>query len=131
MKNQFVSFEIAKQLKDLGFDKPCLFMYDKCEMFSTNLNSNQRFSGVNYNSSGYCCSAPLYQQVEEWLTKKYDIIIFITPIKRYLYVRQYSFMWEIFEFPELSDANENNCGYTTALEARKQAILAAIKFIKK
>ena len=27
MKNQFVSFEIAEKLKELGFDEPCFYQY--------------------------------------------------------------------------------------------------------
>lgn len=72
MKNFFVPYEIASKLKEIGFEVPCLACYDKLNMLAT---YSTLFEPKNYNSSGYCCSAPTYQQVVDWLREVKNIHI--------------------------------------------------------
>ena len=75
MEKEFVSYEIALKLKELGFNEPCLTYYYE-------LNSNLRTHlGVDINNAwtysgntnfGFTL-APLYQQVFKWLRNKYGI----------------------------------------------------------
>jgi hypothetical protein len=65
MNKEFVSYEMALALKQLGFDEPCLRYYD---YFSKLVES-----GV------YECKAPLYQQVFTWFREKYDLDSYIKP----------------------------------------------------
>ena len=66
MKKYVVPHGIASLLKTKGFKESCLFMYDKLHMFSSNISDGREFEGMNYNTSGYCCSAPFWDQVIEW-----------------------------------------------------------------
>ena len=75
MEKEFVSYEIALKLKELGFNEPCFTYY-------CNINGNIRTGIVVsiYNAWTYAGTkklettlAPLYQQVFKWLRNKYDI----------------------------------------------------------
>jgi hypothetical protein len=75
MEKEFVSYEIALKLKELGFDEPCFTYYH-------NINGNIR-TGIEvhiHNAWTYAGTkklettlAPLHQQVFRWLRNKYDI----------------------------------------------------------
>lgn len=68
-----VSFELAKLLKEKGFDRPTLLCYDKCDMLSSYVENV--FEPKNYNTSGYVKSAPTIAEVVMWLYKKHGIWI--------------------------------------------------------
>ncbi len=71
IKDLVVPIEIAKQLKEKGFDIPCITCYDKCDMLST--YSKDIFNPIDYSKDAYCVSAPLYDQVLEWLREVHKI----------------------------------------------------------
>jgi len=79
MKTEYVSYEIAKQLKKLGFDEPSIVAYDEVTMACTMTGSP--FKLLNYNSPSGCgyVSAPLWQQAREWIAKVHDLDIIIEP----------------------------------------------------
>ena len=75
MKKEFVPYEQALELKELGFDEPCLFGFDNCStpMRCSDLRTNeQKFNGVNYNSSTYT-SQPTFSQAFRWFREKYKV----------------------------------------------------------
>ena len=95
MEKEFVSYEIALKLKELGFDEPCLTYY-------YNISGNIR-TGIEvhiHNAWTYAGTkklattlVPLYQQVFKWLRNKYDIDFSInTTYSRYNEntIKQYS-----------------------------------------
>lgn len=70
---EFVSFEIAKKLKDLGFDESSLFFYreddeDKC-VHCVDINKPL----THYNGA---IIAPTISQVLKWLRKEKEIMVF-------------------------------------------------------
>jgi len=77
MKDQYVPYNVAKRLKDLGFEEPCIFAYDEVPMACT--MSESPFEPLNYNSpsGGGYVSAPLWQQVTAWLRDKKQINIYV------------------------------------------------------
>ena len=85
IQNQFCNYEIALKLKELGFNEKCIFAFDNCQMRCSDLRTNeQKFSGVNYNSSSYV-SQPLWQQVWSFLDDNGVIIgiIFVDNVFKY------------------------------------------------
>ena len=78
MKNKdFIPYQESLELKKLGFDEPCFFAFDNCStpMRCSDLRtSEQKFNGVNYNSSSYT-SQPAYPQAFRWFREKYNIRI--------------------------------------------------------
>ena len=79
MNKEFVPYELAVKLKELGFDEPCLFAFDNCStpMRCSDLRTNeQKFNGVNYNSSTYT-SQPTFSQAFRWFMEKYGYLSYI------------------------------------------------------
>ncbi len=63
MKDQFVTYEIAVKLKELGFDKRCIAGYS--------VEKSLRIGEVSFQSEidGFCL-APLWQQAIDWIYSK-------------------------------------------------------------
>ena len=70
MEKLFLPYELALEIKTLGFDKPCLFDYNRWNTVRLN---DSYFNYVNYNAGEFMVSAPLFQQVFKWFRDKYDL----------------------------------------------------------
>ena len=73
MKKEFVPYELALELKELGFDEECWFYYQH--------NSELRISLSflhNKFSNQMQCSSPLWQQVFDWFRNVMLLDNFIT-----------------------------------------------------
>lgn len=66
MKDQFADYETSKMLKELGFDKPCFAYYDSRRILEIR-DYPDRESRGNWKIELPPCTAPLWQQVKEWL----------------------------------------------------------------
>lgn len=128
MKEQYVPYPIAVEMKALGFDEECYAYYDKdgeayefeyYDMDRTNSTLQSDYGGDKD------CTAPLWQQALEWLDSKG---IFIDTI----YHKSRKFAAFVM----------NECGisitdallfklYKSRSEAQEAAILEALKYIKK
>jgi hypothetical protein len=79
MEKEFVPYEQALALKELGFNEECLSTYTwdgfKYDVL-THISENQAVikSRLNINNDKYTCSAPLYQQAFRWFREKYNFI---------------------------------------------------------
>ena len=71
MEKEFVPYELAVKLKELGFNEPCLTCYDKLEMIAS--HSKNVFDYKNYNTSGYMVSRPKLSQAFKWFREKHDL----------------------------------------------------------
>ncbi len=70
--NEFIPYEQALALKELGFDEFCLAKYQKLSEtanYQLQLLQKER----NCNRLDTAISAPLYQQVFRWFREKYQI----------------------------------------------------------
>lgn len=113
MKDQFVDYETAKMLKELGFDEKCFAWYiiqektiviEKCET----------------NTIGVLKS-PLWQQVEQWLWEAHKIRFIIEGCSCFcLYVCD-SEQREIY-----SDRSEK---FLSPITAKNEGIKAAVKYL--
>jgi hypothetical protein len=82
MNNEFVPYDIALAMKELGFDEKCYGYYtehkeyfyfdvdDLSSAYTKNMN-NQIVNSVD----DLECTAPLYQQAFRWFREKYDLHI--------------------------------------------------------
>ena len=69
MNNDFIPYEQALELKGLGFDEPCIALYnEECKTLHLSLNL--------VNKKPYFC-APLYQQAFRWFREKHGLRHFI------------------------------------------------------
>jgi hypothetical protein len=90
MDREFIPYDIALELKELGFDEPCMYAwcitpehrveYDGKISLKTDGNpfgqfyKGKSFNGnYNPNKNRIQCSAPLYQQAFRWLYQKNNI----------------------------------------------------------
>lgn len=76
IKEDYVSFEVARLLKEKGFDEPCHLGYNKNgEYFPTNNRSNSQI--VQPDFCFICC--PTLQMAMKWLRKVYNLCLFVIP----------------------------------------------------
>jgi hypothetical protein len=69
MKQEFVSYQLALELKQLGFDEPCLAFYNGKFLDSTQYD----FDNCSMKDIGQCLLAPTYSQAFRWFREKYNI----------------------------------------------------------
>lgn len=138
MKNQFVPYNIALKLKELGFDEECFDYYvPKGKAISDIFNNN--FELKKYNSEtnhiyGYVglVSRPLWQQAIDWFREKHNLHI-------QLHYNTQAITWEyrvymLNEFIHYSPHNKvyfnTEAIYKTYYDSLTAAILKAINLIK-
>jgi hypothetical protein len=68
MEKEFIPYEQALALKELGFDEPCIKYYWTDGMFTKTYESP-----FNHNKRDNLISAPLYQQAFRWFREKHNI----------------------------------------------------------
>jgi hypothetical protein len=79
MNNEFISYEQALALKELGFNEPCFAHFVKYyNEIKCILDSDDFDQWWTNNSDNLECKAPLYQQVFRWFREKYRINPIIT-----------------------------------------------------
>lgn len=131
MKSQFVTYEIALALKELGFDEDCLAIYrDSFDDFGVTLISKGIEIKGTQSKTIYCsfndtmiCLAPLWQQAIDWFNDKYGIFITLA-----LVANGYGFY--IHKNYNTTNKGENYGFHPTLHKAREEAILKAIELIK-
>jgi hypothetical protein len=72
IEKEFVPYEQALALKELGFDEPCLNLYhkDTRQIMYNPIDNVVMIKIDNHNKTNHC-SAPLYQQAFRWFREKY------------------------------------------------------------
>jgi len=71
MNKEFIPYEIALGLKELGFDEPCLASWN---FYTKELNYNSQPSIF---TSEDVIQLPLYQQAFRWFREKYNLQVYI------------------------------------------------------
>jgi hypothetical protein len=77
MENEFIPYEQALELKELGFDEPCfgkIYADGGSEQLSYPYKNSDQIGKVT------SCSAPLYQQVFKWFREKHSLFHSINPL---------------------------------------------------
>ena len=125
MKEQFVTYEIAFALKELGFDERCLGHFD---IQSKVLYVGDTEMNVSVLSE-ILLPAPLWQQVIDWFREKHKIDIYPEPTYS---LTEYSFKVITVHGKSKKQEYWDGMGktYNTYQEAREAAILEAIKIVK-
>ena len=116
MEKQFVTYEIALKLKDLGFNEDCLAFTDDKSLFLGDV--------AEYIKP--CIKVPLWQQVIDWLREEYNIHIYID-----FYDDLYGFAIKLNNETFYNRYGSFEPGFKTYEEARENAILKAIELIIK
>ena len=136
MKNQFVTYEIALKLKELGFDEKCLKLWEHTDFYTVLVNPEEFKKVV---SEKYC-NAPLWQQVIDWFLNQYNIWIIVDTslIKFYkndeLQPSKFQFVIEDLNNRDadyMFHSADEELFYFDYKHAREQAILKAIELCHK
>ena len=122
MEKEFIPYEQALALKELGFDEPCFGYYN-------NLGSQQFILSLrnlkedNNDSIDYF-SAPLYQQAFRWFREKYNIdgFIRIEPLNE-----KYGF---VIYNREKDNFKEFSTDYTKTEDAEFECLIKLIEIVK-
>jgi hypothetical protein len=108
----YVSFEIAKLLKEKGFAENCLMRYNKVgDLVEEAYKFNWNFQTIDY-------SAPTLQMAMKWLLKKYNIFICILFLEE---SNGFGYTIENIVKKEYITTSKND-GYSTYEETAEEAI---------
>ena len=82
MNKEFVPYELAVKLKEIGFDEPCL---DKYDPRFEKLSSNMETWSNEYYPENLMTPAPLYQQAFRWFRENHDLNYVIVKAESWFY----------------------------------------------
>lgn len=119
---EFVPYQQALALKELGFDEPCFKKYIAGCLWS-NPTTPETYQKIHPNSSD--CSAPLYQQAFRWFREKYNLL----GIVGYCDDNSGKFMSVIDKIN--SDIDYDMKGKDTYEEAELACLIKLIEIVKK
>jgi hypothetical protein len=126
MKEQLVSFQVAKLAKEKYFEEPCIFWYDNNEklhnhqesgIFNTSALIDKNRGAIGLNNE---CNIPTQSLLQQWLREVHNLHIEIS--RTYttgLYVYQY-----------FIDTENQLFGFQTYEEALEKGLEEALKLIK-
>lgn len=137
MKDLFVTYEMALLLKEKGFNESCLqfFKEIKGEMYLSD-NDGENSIGLKitspfYNFDGFplcdtqIVSAPIYQQVLDWLDDKHKTRIIFSTCKT-----SGKYRYDIVQFIDDKWTGDYNLiSFFDRIEMRNKAIQEALKLI--
>ena len=73
MEKEFIPFELAVKLKELGFDEKCLGYYIKNSSLWCNWLDVKFNDDPSNDKEDFVADAPLYQQAFRWFREKYKL----------------------------------------------------------
>jgi hypothetical protein len=110
MMNEFIPYEVALEIKQLGFNEPCFCVYNREKQlrFNNLHNPQDRNKGVKLTSNNGRYPAPTYSQAFKFFREKYNLVHEISWGK---YKGGVSFDYDIFSLvlptdDELGDEND-------------------------
>ena len=120
----YASYEVAKLLKEKGFDEPCqhFYKFDSNELYRGTVFTNTQIGDKFYN-------APTHQMAMKWLREEYKIAINI----RITCKKTISYAFDIWDF-EIIHPNEFVGGTIDMREQQfdfksyEEAVEAALKY---
>ena len=133
IEEAYVSFEVAKLLKEKGFDEYCHYFYD-CETPNTGYLSNKKYGESIHNSKVYdgrnLVACPTHQVAMAWLREVHGIFIGISLCQRYENKTDNDtiimFFFELLNLKEKQLINGFSQEYTHTYE---EAVESALKYV--
>lgn len=69
MRNEYIPYAEAKNLEELGFNEPCIYVY----LDKDTVRQNHGFMSYPKKIYSDAIKAPLYQQAFRWFREKYNL----------------------------------------------------------
>jgi len=125
MEKEFIPYEQALELKELGFNIPCYAYYD-CERDLKLIPNKNKFLSCEY-------VAPLYQQVFRWFREKYQLSswIYTSYDEKFYYSILKDKRFMISEFYTVTKIKIPNKIYNTYEESELACLNKLIRIVKK
>ena len=132
----FVSFEIAKKLKEKGFYYKCVSTYDKDGMLGDNyiqptsiraIGFDELLSSHNVEDDG-CIDAPTISQVLKWVREEKKIYIVIQPFPTMVTKNKICWSWD-FKWNSDGAYIEHTFPDDVTYTTYEQAALAGIEYV--
>ena len=131
----FVTYEQAVKLKELGFNEPCNHLYDSIKILEENIEAAHKkvnechiyTSYINWNScdTSLFVAAPTLYQVQKWLMKEHNIKVIPNYVKNNFYTCK-MFWVDSQGFEQFTQCEENP--YVINLESYEKALSVGIDF---
>jgi hypothetical protein len=123
MEKEFIPYQQALVLKQLGFNEPCFGYYVSVEV----PNPFLVITKISDTQGGYFTFAPLYQQAFRWFREKYNISANVQSI----YADEtYTNLKFIFWFANYEDDSDEEISYNTYEEAELACLIKLIEIVK-
>jgi hypothetical protein len=127
MGKEFIPYEQALELKELGFDEPCVAFYEESKRLYIGFNW---LNGGGKNSNLQECAEPLYQQAFRWFREKHNLFGCIdlhtsTPIHWYIRID------DIIKNDYVYHSEDNDLKFKTYEEAELECLKRLIEIVKK
>jgi len=130
MEKEFIPYEQALALKELGFDEPCFSIYySKDKSFSWHHHKDHTNDEPMLDNEEFNISAPLYQQTFRWFREKYSLfhVITIADLGKYE-TGTPNFQCTIYSKDPVVITNMNK--YNTHEEAELECLKKLIELVK-
>ena len=143
MKKEFVPYELAVKLKDLGFDEPCFGYYVDGELRGINLGIEelggiepyyQRFGFHTLNNhdidnpNKIVVTAPTFSQAFRWLLNRHNLYGIIIPTETMNWTfKTMTVVEDVIEVPPYNHVDAND--YSTYEEAELACLEKLIEII--
>lgn len=121
MENEFVPYEQALELKELGFDDGCLTYYfigGKMSNYFKKVHKNSKI--IQNQPYKFHCTTPFYSQSFRWFRKKYDL---------YPVIASY-FGGAMFGIEDKNKNYHNKLRFKTHEEAELECLKKLIEIVK-
>lgn len=138
--NKHVSFEIAKLLRESGFDEACSHYYINDFMqfkhdgalhktgLPNNRDSENIFQFVKRSNQPHSCNAPTISQVVMWLYEKHGIWVYANSYEIDKWCYSYKFIKPYIEGSKITERGTSSVeDYSSPTEAYESAILYVLK----
>lgn len=120
MENEFIPYEQALALKELGFNEICFFVYNNKNKLVQKSPTVPLIYVINIDGGhGAQCTAPLYQQAFRWFRDSYELLSII----------QYNRVPNRFWF-RIEDAVFNDVEFKTYEEAEFECLKKLVEIVK-
>lgn len=128
MNTEFIPYEQALALKELGFDEPC-FGYYLCKNSAFGVELELTTNWIDllpYDSSS--CKAILYQQSFRWFREKHDLDSFVKHL--YKSTIKVGYYFGIDEYKGVKFQMDFDIWYNTYEEAELACLIKLIEIVK-
>lgn len=128
MTKEFVSYQIALDMKSIGFDEPCFGYYTRDTREFILIDDGDLFSNSSYTGTkDFLIVAPLYQQAFRWFREKHKLWVYNIPYSGGKYCIE---IWRLVEGDDYAKTREDRVIMDSWEEAEQACLDKLIEIVK-